>query len=251
MSISDVDVRSAGLEAADHAESAHTWVMDGGVDLDGQPSGVDAAPSSVSPRTAATFQVRIHGREGRGATTAARLLAAAVQREGRWSEAPRWFGRERSGAPVEALCRIGDAPIRGGHPDAEIDALIILDAIFVHQAHVLRGLKPDGYLLVNSSPNQHLGLHDLARTLPHGHVLAVPANDLATRHVGRQVPNTALLGAFAAMTGLVTLESINAAIRERFSGTVADGNVAAASQAYHDVMREPLPPTPPSHMTFS
>jgi len=43
-------------------------------------------------------------------------------------------------------------------------------------------------------------------------VLTVPASELALTHLGRPVPSAALLGGFAAMTGLVALGSVTAAI---------------------------------------
>ena len=65
-----------------------------------------------------------------------------------------------------------------------------------------------------------------------GRIHTVGATELAMQHVGRPMPNAALLGAFAALSKLVTLESVVAAIRDKFSGKVADGNVAAAAAAY-------------------
>jgi pyruvate ferredoxin oxidoreductase gamma subunit len=63
-------------------------------------------------------------------------------------------------------------------------------------------------------------------------VATVPATDIARRELGRPLPNAALLGAFAALTGIVSLASVETAIREQFSGYVADGNVAAADDAF-------------------
>jgi len=63
-------------------------------------------------------------------------------------------------------------------------------------------------------------------------VRTVPATALAREHLGRPVPNAVLLGGFAALTGVVSLDSVCAAIRQRFSGRVADGNVAAAERAH-------------------
>jgi pyruvate ferredoxin oxidoreductase gamma subunit len=60
----------------------------------------------------------------------------------------------------------------------------------------------------------------------------VPATDLALKHVGRPVPNAALLGGFAAITGQIRLESVEAAIREKFPDKVAQGNIAAARSAF-------------------
>jgi pyruvate ferredoxin oxidoreductase gamma subunit len=98
---------------------------------------------------------------------------------------------------------------------------------------VFQGLKPEGYLLVNTAKTFHeLGLADIAAKLPSGHARVVPASELAVKHIGRPVPNAALLGAFAALTGIVHLHSVASAIRQAFSGKLAEANIAAASAAY-------------------
>jgi pyruvate ferredoxin oxidoreductase gamma subunit len=66
----------------------------------------------------------------------------------------------------------------------------------------------------------------------------VPATELAVKHVGRPLPNAALLGGFAAVTGLLELDSVAAAIRDRFSGRVAESNVSAARAAWEIVRQE-------------
>ena len=84
------------------------------------------------------------------------------------------------------------------------------------------------------TPQTHIveGLGEWAARLPPRHARCVPASELARQHVGRPLPNAALLGGFAALTGAVDLESVCAAIRERFPGAVGERNVAAASAAY-------------------
>jgi len=57
-------------------------------------------------------------------------------------------------------------------------------------------------------------------------LLVVPASRMAQEHLGRPLPGAALLGGFAALTGQVRLDSVVAAIKERFHGTAADGNAA-------------------------
>ena len=132
-----------------------------------------------------------------------------------------------------AFCRIDDRPIRVREPIAEPDALIVQDPTLLHQVDVFDGLRPDGYVLVNTSRSlDELGLGELARRFRPERLLTVPATELAREHLGRPLPNAALLGGFAALTGLVSLESVAAAIRERFPGPVGDGNAAAAAAAY-------------------
>jgi len=184
------------------------------------------------------FQVRIHGRGGQGVVTAAELLAVAAFAEDRYAQAFPSFGSERTGAPVAAFCRIDDRPIRTHEPIATPDAVVVADPSVLHQVDVLHGLRPDGYLLVNTG-------RSAAELAISGAVTArlclVPATDLAREHVGKPLPNAALLGAFAALTGLVRLDSVEAAIRQRFSRPVAERNIAAARAAFdivHAAQRE-------------
>jgi pyruvate ferredoxin oxidoreductase alpha subunit len=182
------------------------------------------------------FEIRIHGRGGQGVVTAAELLSAAAFAGGRHAQAFPSFGSERTGAPVVSFCRIDDKPIRVREPVMRPDVLIIQDPTLLHQVNVFEGAGPDVLLLINSArPASDLGIGEFTSALRPGAVHTVPATELAQQHVGRPVPNAALLGGFAALSGVVTIEAVEAAIRNRFSGTVADGNVAAARAAYEAV----------------
>jgi pyruvate ferredoxin oxidoreductase gamma subunit len=179
------------------------------------------------------FQVRIHGRGGQGVVTAAELLSVAAFLEGEHAQAFPSFGSERMGAPVVSFCRIDDKEIRLREPILEPDGLIVQDPTLFKAIDVLHGLRPEGYLLVNTNKTlDELNLTEVAAKLPKGHVIVVPASELAMKHVGRPLPNAALLGAFAALTGIVHLQSVATAIRQAFSGKIAEANVAAATAAY-------------------
>lgn len=185
--------------------------------------------TTSSPVTTGLFEVRLHGRGGQGVVTAAELLSEAAFDEGRYAQAFPSFGSERTGAPVVAYCRIGDAPIRTREPVMQPHALVIQDATLLHQVDVFAGMRSDGWVLINSKETPHeLGIDSLAA----GHVLTVAASDLAQEHVGRPMPNAALLGGLAALTGIVHLDAVVAAIRAKFTPAVAEGNVAAAQAAY-------------------
>jgi pyruvate ferredoxin oxidoreductase gamma subunit len=179
------------------------------------------------------FQVRIHGRGGQGVVTAAELLSVAAFFEGKHSQAFPIFGSERTGAPVVAFCRFSDKPIRLREPIVEPDALIVQDPTLLHQVDLFAGVGRDSYILINTSRStEKLGIDEFLRSFRAERVLVVPATDLAREHVGRPLPNAALLGAFAALTGALSIDSVTAAIRDRFSGRIAEGNVAAAEAAY-------------------
>jgi pyruvate ferredoxin oxidoreductase gamma subunit len=174
-------------------------------------------------------QIRIHGRGGQGVVSAAEMLSVAAFLEGGYAQAFPSFGSERMGAPVMAFCRISDRPIRLREPVTEPDALIIQDPTLLHQAGLFEGLKPDGYVLINSTRKlDELGIGAYLGD----HVITVPATELALRFVGRPLPNSTLLGAFAAMTGELRLESVLAAIRQKFAGKIGEANAAAAQAAY-------------------
>ena len=182
------------------------------------------------------FQVRIHGRGGQGVVTAAELLSVAAFLEGRHAQAFPSFGSERTGSPVVSFCRIDDKEIRLREPILQPDCLIVQDATLFKAIDVLQGLKPEGYLLVNTAKTfQELDLADMAARFPNGHARVVPASELALKHIGRPFPNAALLGAFAALTGIVHLHSVASAIRQTFSGKLGEANIAAASAAYDAV----------------
>ena len=185
------------------------------------------------------FAVRIHGRGGQGVVTAAELLSVAAFDEGRHAQAFPTFGSERTGAPVVSFCRISDQPIRNREPIAEPDALIVQEPTLLHQVNLFDGVDTGGYVLINSSRTlDQLGIDEYAAQFTPGRLLTVPATDIAREHVGRPLPNAVLLGGFAALTGVISLEAVTKAVRERFPGKLGDGNIAGAEAAYAYVERE-------------
>jgi pyruvate ferredoxin oxidoreductase gamma subunit len=185
---------------------------------------------------AVMFEVRIHGRGGQGVVTAAELLSLAAFAEGRHAQAFPSFGSERTGAPVVAFCRIADSAIRSREPIAEPDALLIQDPTLLHQVDLFSGLSDDGYILINTTRSfDELGLAELVARLRPERLRTVAATDLAREHVGRPLPNAALLGGFAALSGVLAIESVTAAIVERFPGSIGERN-AAAARAAHDLV---------------
>ncbi len=184
------------------------------------------------------LQIRIHGRGGQGVVTAAEMLSVAAFEQGRHAQAFPSFGSERTGAPVVAFCRIDEREIRLREPILEPDVLIVQDPTLLHQVDVFQGLQPDGYVLINSRHSfDDLGLAEIAQRFRRERLTTVPATEIALKHLGRPLPNAVLLGGFAALSGLVSLEAVAHAIRDKFSGKVAEGNVAAAAEAFEFVQR--------------
>jgi len=187
------------------------------------------------------LQVRFHGRGGQGVVTAAEMLSIAAFEQGRHAMAFPSFGSERTGAPVLAFCRIDDREIRLREPILAPDVLIIQDPTLLHQVDVFQGLQPDGYVLINSTRSfDELGVGDIVKRFRHERLTNVPATEIALKHLSRPVANAALLGGFAALSGLITLDAVSHAIRDKFSGKVAEGNVAAAAEAFDYIKKELL-----------
>ncbi|MBJ7357843.1 2-oxoacid:acceptor oxidoreductase family protein [Nocardioides sp.] len=185
-----------------------------------------------------TLDVRIHGRGGQGVVTAAELLSLAAFDQGLHAQALPSFGSERTGAPVVAFCRIDEQPIRAHDPVDAPDLVVVQDPTLLHDADVLLGLAEDGLVIVNSSRSvaelETAGL----RLGPGQRALTVPATDLAREHLGRAMPNTALLGAVAAATGVVSLHAVRRAIAERFDSRgrlLVAANLRLAEDA-HDMV---------------
>jgi pyruvate ferredoxin oxidoreductase gamma subunit len=161
------------------------------------------------------------------------MLSVAAFEEGRHAQAFPSFGSERTGAPVVAFCRLDDKEIRLREPIMEPDAVIIQDPTLLHQIDVFSGLKQDGYVLLNTHHTfESLGLEDILKTRKAERFCTLPATELGMKHVGRPIPNVPLIAGFAALSGMIKLESVILAINEKFSGKVAEGNIAAATEAY-------------------
>ncbi len=179
------------------------------------------------------FQIRIHGRGGQGVVTAAEILSVAAFDEGRHAQAFPSFGSERTGAPVVSFCRIDDQIIRTREPVMEPDAVIVQDVTLIHQVDLFSGLSPTGYVLVNTSRSfSELGFDDYFKEFLPERLVTCPATELALEYLGRPLPNAALLGGFASLTGQITMDAIEKAVREHFAGPVGERNAAAARAAY-------------------
>ena len=180
------------------------------------------------------YEVRIHGRGGQGAVTAAELLSIAAFEAGHWAQAFPSFGSERTGAPVAAFCRIDDKAIRLREPIQHPDALLVLDPSLLANPDVYAGLVPDGMILVNSAGTvDELGIDMAAH--PDVRVTTLAASDIARRRIGRPLPNGVMLGGFAALTHRVSIDGVAKALRERFPGPLGEGNAAGAAEAYDAV----------------
>ncbi len=180
-------------------------------------------------------EIRIHGRGGQGAVTAAQLLAHAAFLEGRWVQAFPYFGAERRGAPVKAFARISNGPILVHSQVYNPDYVIVLDSSLHKIVDITKGLKGDGVILMNTAKNP------TEIDTGEWRVAAVDATGIALELdllvAGLPVVNTSILGGFAKATGEVELESVLKAIEKTWSGNVREKNARAAGLAYERLKR--------------
>jgi pyruvate ferredoxin oxidoreductase gamma subunit len=177
------------------------------------------------------FQVRIHGRGGQGVVSAAEMLSVAAFLEKKFAQAFPSFGSERMGAPVTAFCRISDKEIRLREPILEPTAVIIQDKTVIEHSNAFQGVVDGGFALINSPIEVQNDLKNVT-------VKCIDATGIALEHIGRPIPNAILLGSFAALTGNIGIDSVIEAIKIKFTGSVAEKNIAAALVAYDKTMGE-------------
>lgn len=181
-------------------------------------------------------EIRLHGRGGQGVVTAAELIAISAWEDKIYSQAFPTFGSERMGAPVASFVRLSkEGPVRIRSEIYEPDHLIIQDPTLIGSVDVFKGLKPGGLVIINTSKKA-----EEFKAIPQGmNVITFPATDLALEILGRPIPNTILLGVFAAASGLINLPAITRAIDERFSPDLAEKNKVAVSRAFEMVKGGP------------
>jgi pyruvate ferredoxin oxidoreductase gamma subunit/2-oxoisovalerate ferredoxin oxidoreductase gamma subunit len=176
------------------------------------------------------ISIRFHGRGGQGTVVASKLLASAFFRDGWQVQAFPSFGAERSGAPVAAFLRVDRQVITLRHQVYEPDHVIVLDPVLLGTIDVTAGIKRGGWVIVNSP--REPGALALAAGLNVGTCDATAialAHGLGTRTT--PIVNTAILGAFARLTGLVSTRAVFETIGDLVPADT-DANRAAAHDAF-------------------
>jgi pyruvate ferredoxin oxidoreductase gamma subunit len=172
-------------------------------------------------------EIWLHGRGGQGAVLAAELMVVAAFEDGKYGQAFPAFGGERRGAPVQAFVRLDARPVRVRYRVNQPDQVIILDRTLPNMVDVLDGLKPGGLALIDSekSPVGLLWSADAP-------VYAVPATRIALDVFGQPFVNPAMLGAWAAATGEISVDAIQHAYQHRFPGSLGEKNSRAVQMGY-------------------
>jgi pyruvate ferredoxin oxidoreductase gamma subunit len=181
-------------------------------------------------------EIRWHGRGGQGVVTAGELLAEAAMEEGKYFQAFPDYGPERMGAPVKSFTRISETPLDIRCQIQEPDVVMVLDPTVVGVVDVTEGLKPDGVILINTSeaPSQVRKRLKLSS----GRLVTVDATRISLDTIGRNIPNTPMLGALIKVSKLVNKDSVIALIEHRFGAkfprSVVEGNIQAVNRAFDE-----------------
>ncbi|NLE05209.1 MAG: pyruvate synthase subunit porC [Crenarchaeota archaeon] len=183
------------------------------------------------------LEFRWHGRGGQGAWTASELLARTALYEGKSIQSFPEFGPERMGAPMCAFTRISPEPIRLHCAVYDPDVVIILDNTLLKTVPVTAGInQPDDAIIINSSENPSVLRAQLKIDV--GKVWTVPATEIALKILGSPITNTAMLGAVAKATEVITLDALEKTIHQRFNDELAEKNFAVIKQAYQEAKSE-------------
>ncbi len=183
------------------------------------------------------LEVRWHGRGGQGAWTASELLARAAIAEGKHIQSFPEFGPERMGAPVTAFTRISTNPIRLHCAVYEPDVVAVLDPTLMKTVKVADGLNENGGNIIVNTKEEPTEVRKSLNS-EKGKLWTVAASDISMRILGMPITNTAMLGAVARVTGIVSLETIEKMIKARFKADVAEKNLAVVKTAYQEVKSE-------------
>ena len=177
------------------------------------------------------LEIRLHGRGGQGAVTAGELLAKTAGNEGKWSQSFPKFGVERRGAPVQSYCRIDDRERIRLHQELyEPDLVVVLDASLLEAVDVTSGLKEGGTIIVNTRASpEELGIRGNYK------IYTVDATRIAREKLGRPIVNTAMLGAFAKVSGVVALDALIEEVKGHFGEKLGEKNAEALRACYDEV----------------
>ncbi|UCG83337.1 MAG: 2-oxoacid:acceptor oxidoreductase family protein [Dehalococcoidia bacterium] len=176
------------------------------------------------------LRIRVHGRGGEGAVTFAHVLCASATYDGNFGQSCMSPAIERRGAPVEAYARIGDRKVAERGAILNPDIVVLLNPTLTTAVNIEAGMNDNGRIVANSQKD--LGFSHES--------VYIDASSIAQRILKLPITNTTMLGAFAAATDLVTLDSLEKGVRlilARFSEQKLNLNIEAIRAGYEEVKR--------------
>ncbi len=173
-------------------------------------------------------EIRLHGRGGQGTVTASEIIVYAAVAEGMYANAVPYFGFERSGAPVSAFVRMDEDMIWPKTQVYHPDCLIVMDASLRTAVPLFDGTNEDAILVINASCGE---MDDICVPDRISTVGRLDASRISREELGRDVPNTVMLGAFARTTGWLPVEPV----ADRAAQIFGEANHRAVRRGFEEV----------------
>jgi len=185
------------------------------------------------------IEIRWHGRGGQGAKTAALLLADAAFNTGKYIQGFPEYGPERMGAPITAYNRISDERIKIHSNIYEPDYVVVVDESLISAIDVTSGLKETGAIIINTDKEpdevkKHLKGYK-------GKVCTIDARKISEETLGRNFPNTPMLGAVVVVGNIMEPQKFLEDMKESFAHKfktkpeIIEGNMKAIERAMQEV----------------
>ncbi|NQU17981.1 MAG: 2-oxoacid:acceptor oxidoreductase family protein [Candidatus Saganbacteria bacterium] len=188
------------------------------------------------------LEIRWHGRGGQGAKTAALLFGDAALSSGKNIQAFPEYGPERMGAPVASFNRLSDDPITLHCSITNPKIVVVLDPTLMGKVDVIAGLPEDGSIIVNTKETPATVRANLK--LKGAKVYTIDASGISKEAIGRDIPNTPMLGALVKVSGFLDftqmLKDTEVKLSKKFKGKpeIINGNIEAIKKAYAEVAGE-------------
>jgi pyruvate ferredoxin oxidoreductase gamma subunit len=184
-------------------------------------------------------EIRWHGRGGQGAKTACMLLADVAFNSGKHVQGFPEYGPERMGAPITAYNRITDEHCKVHSNIYTPDYVVVVDETLLKSVDVAKGLKETGALIINSKKTP-----EEIRPMLNGYqgkVCVIDAERISMETLGKNFPNTPMLGAVVKVSGVIEEERFIRDTRDSFEHKFAtkphlvEGNMKALIKSMEEV----------------
>ncbi len=181
-----------------------------------------------------TVEIRIHGRGGQGAKSASQLIVEAAMDQKKQVQAFPEYGPERSGAPMVTYARISDRPITTHEPVLRPDIVMVIDPTLIGQVDVTEGLSRKGVLIVNSKDDPGKVKKE---TGFNGRAYTVDATGISIDLLGKNLPNTPMLGALVKVTGVIKMKFLLKKVEAMFLNKIGKEKTKANTDAINDAYK--------------
>jgi len=175
------------------------------------------------------FEIKFYSRAGQGAKSAGEFLVEAMLNKDKYFQTYPNYGPERTGAPMTAFVRFSDKPIKTYAPITEPDVVVVFDDSLPNIEDAVKGLKKDGIILINTRKDLKIK----------GNVHKIDATGIALKHLGKNIPNTTMLGALLKITNAVDLDDLIQVIKNKFLKKIGEKNtnknLAAIKEGYESI----------------